>query len=86
MICLQGVGFFDCIAVFCVAEGVTLFAGGGGAGFGGFWAVAPPEKFWKIDHFREFPSCPKLLFQSEASGKASDMKMTFHSDFSFSCK
>ena len=47
VICLQGVGFFDCIAVFCVAEGVTLFAGGGGPGFGGFWAVAPQESFEK---------------------------------------
>ena len=28
---------------------------------------------------RLFPSCPKPLFQSEASCKAIDMKMTIHS-------
>ena len=46
VICLQGVGFFDCIAVFCVAEGVTLFAGGG-RGLGGSGRLLPQKSFEK---------------------------------------
>ena len=47
VICWQGVGFFDCIAVFCVAAGVTLFAGGGGRGLGGSGRLLPQKSFEK---------------------------------------
>ena len=57
VICWQGVGFFDCIAVFCVAAGVTLFAGGGGGGVWGVLGGCSPRKVLKN---RPFPRISEL--------------------------